>query len=319
MKFENVLLIGGNGFIGLHVASALAAQTKRITVVCRRRDHAKHLLPLPTADIVQGDIWDDEVLARALQGKDAVINLAGILQGSRGSPYGKEFRRAHVELPKRLIEFAAKAGVSRLLHMSALGVSDNKGPSMYLRSKADGESAVRQSALHWTIFRPSVVFGPGDSFLNAFARLAALVPFFPVAKAGARLQPIFVQDVAKAFVNALDNPLTFGKTYELAGPTVYTLGELVGFAAQAAGHPRPVLRLPSALGRLQAMLMEMLPGTPMLSRDNLDSLMANCTAENPPAPELGIVPTAMEPVALEYLAPVSTPSEMDRLRTRAHR
>jgi len=200
-----------------------------------------------------------------LAGRDAVINLVGILQGSRGMPYGPEFARAHVELPRRIVVRCPAHGIRRCLHMSALG-ADSKGPSMYQRSKGDGEAAVRDSGLDWTIFQPSVIFGPEDRFLNTFAMLASIAPVLPIANAEARFQPIWVGEVADAFVNALDESRTIHRTYELAGPKIYALRELVQFAANASGHRRPVIGLPGALARAQAMLMELAPGEPLLSR-----------------------------------------------------
>lgn len=173
---------------------------------------------------------------------------------------------------------------------------------MYLRSKAAGERIVREAReLQSTVFRPSVVFGPGDAFLNRFAALQKWLPVFPVGRAEARFQPVFVGDVASAIVNALDTPATFGRCYEIAGPEIYTLRELIRFAGQLSGHPRPVIALPDTLGRLQALVLEMLPGPKLMSRDNFDSMSIDNVASAPIAPELGVVPTPLEAVAPLYL------------------
>jgi NADH dehydrogenase len=276
---------------------------------------------LPTVEVVESDLSRDDTLDELLRGHDAVINLVGILQGSRGTPYGPEFARAHVELPRRIVAGCTRAGIRRYLHMSALG-ADPKGPSMYQRSKGDGEAAVRASSLDWTIFQPSVIFGPEDRFLNTFATLARVFPAIPIGGADVRFQPVWIGDVADAFVHALDNRHTFGQAYELVGPRIYTLRELVQFAAAASGHPRPVVALPGGAARLQARLMELSPGEPLMSRDNLDSMKVdNVASRQPyaPAPELGITPTAMEAEAPRYLGGMTVRTRLDAFRARAHR
>jgi uncharacterized protein YbjT (DUF2867 family) len=205
--------------------------------------------------------------------------------------------------------------------MSALG-ADPKGPSMYQRSKGDGEAAVRASSLDWTIFQPSVIFGPEDRFLNTFATLARFFPVLPIGGADVRFQPVWIGDVAQAFVNALGNRDTYRKTYELVGPRVYTLRELVQFAAAASGRPRPVLALPGGIAQVQARMMELAPGEPLMSRDNLDSMkIDNIASRQPhvPAPELGITPTAMEAEAPRYLSGQTVRTRLDSFRARARR
>lgn len=320
MKHKRVLVIGGSGFIGSHLVALLAAQGKRILVPTRRYMHARHLILLPTVDVVEADIHDDAVLAGLVKGQDAVINLVGILHGDRGTPYGDQFRRNHVELPKRIAQACVDHGVTRLVHMSALG-ADSNGPSMYQRSRGDGEAAVQRTygALEGsdlTIFRPSVVFGPEDHFLNLFSKLARWFPVLPIAGADSRMQPIYVGDVAQAITHALDDPRTYGKIYPLAGPQTYTLGELVSRAAAWGGHPRPVLKLPMGLGKLQAGFMEMLPGEPLMSRDNLDSLTRDNVLNEGIAPELEIHPTALEAIAPEYLAGQHPRTRFDSVRAR---
>jgi NADH dehydrogenase len=316
----NILLLGGSGFVGLHIANRLTERGDKLLVPTRRRDRAKHLILLPTCEVVEADVHDDAALDRLIAGQDAVVNLVGILHGK-----AEDFARVHAQLPRRLAAACRRQGVRRLLHMSALG-ADAAGPSMYQRSKAEGETAVRAAELDWTIFRPSVIFGPEDKFLNLFARLAFWFPVLPIGGANAKLQPVWVGDVARAFVAALDNPATIGQTYELAGPRVYTLRELVSFAARASGRPRPVLAMPDALARLQARMMELMPGEPLLSRDNLDSLKRdNLASLGPggrpykPAPELGIDPLPLEPEAALYLARMQPRTRFSAFRTRARR
>lgn len=318
---NKILVIGGAGFVGRHIVARLVDRGLRVTVPTRHRARARHLILLPTVEVVESDVNRDDALDFLLRDHDAVINLVGILQGSRGTPYGAEFARAHVELPRRIVAGCTRLGLRRYLHMSALG-ADPKGPSMYQRSKGDGEAIVRGSSLDWTIFQPSVIFGPEDRFLNTFATLARVFPAIPIGGAGVRFQPVWIGDVADAFVHAVDNRDTYRKSYELVGPRVYTLRELVQFAATASGHPRPVVALPDGAARLQARLMELAPGEPLMSRDNLDSMKVdNIASRQPfvPAPELGITPTAMEAEAPRYLGGMTVRSRLDAFRARARR
>ena len=256
----------------------------------------------------------------AIIGCDAAINLVGVLHSGRGTPYGPAFKRAHVDLPRRIVDACATAGVPRYLHMSALGAAVD-GPSMYQRSKAAGEEAARaHPEVAATIFRPSVVFGPGDNFLNMFAKLQSKLPFIPLASAEADFQPVYVGDVAAAFVSALRDPKTRHQVFQLGGPDIYTLGDLVRLAGQYSGHVRPVFELPEALGRLQATIFELLPGTPLMTTDNLDSMkvdnVLDPAIQESTAAALGIKPTALEAVAPRYL---STIDRLDQFRARAGR
>jgi NADH dehydrogenase len=322
MTHPTVLVLGGTGFIGSQIIAQLVAQGHRVIVPTRRYQRARHLAMLPTVDTAVADIHDDADLATLVRRADAVINLVGVLHSGAaegGAPYGPEFARAHVELPKRVAAACVAFGADRYLHMSALGAGAD-APSMYLRSKAAGEAAVLATGnLAVTVFRPSVVFGEGDAFLNMFARLQRWFPLLPLGGADARFQPVYVGDVAQAFVNALDNQETVGKTYELAGPRVYRLRDLVRLAGQYAGHARPVIGLPEPLARLQALLLEFAPGGPVMSRDNLDSMKRDNIASGPISPELGVTPTALEIIAPQYLATADSGSHFDQYRVRAKR
>lgn len=325
MHHSNVLVVGGSGFIGSHVVSRLAAQGRRVIVPTRNRERARPLILLPTVEVVQLARFDTASLGPWMTQADAVVNLVGILHGRAGSgrdPYGPDFGRAHVELPATLVEACRLAGVRRLVHVSALGVTDggkNSLPSRYLRSKAAGEEKVRQARdLDWTILRPSVVFGQGDAFLNLFARLHRLLPVLALAKAEARFQPVWVGDVAQAIVNVLDSPATHGKTYALAGPEVFTLRQLVTLAGTWSGRTRPVVGLPAGLGRLVAWLMEQMPGEPLMTRDNLDSMTLDNVSARPIDPDLRVTPAS-----LRALGPTLFGSETERrfgeLRSSARR
>lgn len=305
MPYRKLLILGGTGFIGSHVIAKLADTGCLATVVTRRRANAEHLLPVPVVDeVVEADVHDDAALDGLVRDKDAVINLVGILHGRRGAagePYGPDFRRAHVDLPRRVVAACAVHGVHRYLHMSALGAAGN-APSMYLRSKADGEAAAFSNpAVGATVFRPSVVFGDHDHFLNLFASLQKMLPFMLLARADARFQPVYVEDVAQAYVNALYDDRTIGKAFELVGPKVYTLRELVQLAGTFSGHRRPVIALPDTLARVQAFFLEHMPGEPLMTRDNLDSMQVDSVAQASLEEQFGITPTALEAVAPYYL------------------
>ena len=208
MRDLKVVVFGGTGFIGSHLVARLVQEGIAVTVATRRASNAQHLIFLPRVTIVEADIHDNAALAKLVAGNDAAINLVGVLHSDRGAPYGKQFKRAHVDLPGRIVDACAVAGVPRYLHMSALGAAVD-GPSMYQRSKAAGEAAARaHPEVAATIFRPSVVFGPGDNFMNMFAKLQAKLPFMPLASADADFQPVYVGDVAEAFVHALRDPKT---------------------------------------------------------------------------------------------------------------
>jgi uncharacterized protein YbjT (DUF2867 family) len=303
MEHSSVLVAGGSGFIGCHVVHHLARIGRRVIVPTRRIERAKHLQILPTVEVVLADLFDEAQLRGLVREVDAVINLVGILHSrppAGSAPYGADFSHVHVELPKRLASACAAEGVHRFIHISALG-ADQNAPSMYLRSKAAGEAAaLSQSSVATTIFRPSVVFGEQDHFLNLFASLQKRLPVMPLACPDAKFQPVYVEDVARAIVQALDDRRTAGKVIELTGPKVYTLRELVELAGRYAGHPRPVIGLSDGMGRLQAWMMEHLPGKILMSRDNLDSMKVDNVASQPPYPGLHVTP--LEAVAPRYLS-----------------
>lgn len=316
MNNRNILLLGGTGFVGRSVCEQLVERSgggsAQVLVPSRRPAHAKHLMPLPTLRVVRADVHDEAQLAALLRGCDAVINLVAILHGSAA-----QFERAHVELPRKLARACPVAGVHRVVHVSALGVGP-AAPSRYLRSKTAGEAVLAAAGLDLTILRPSVIFGEHDRFLNLFAKLQAMFPVLPLAGAQARFQPVWVHDVAAAIVRCLDDATTIGRVFECTGPQVYTLKELVQAAGRWSGHARPVIGLPDALGRAQALVMEWLPGAPLMSRDNLDSMRVPNVASGrlPGLPALGITPATLDSVAPDYLAPERGPARLNRWRVR---
>jgi NADH dehydrogenase len=249
--------------------------------------------------VVEADVYDPEVLAALMAGQDAVISLVGILKGGEGNPYGKGFARAHVDLPRKIAAAAKAAGVRRVLHVSALKAAVD-APSGYLRSKASGEGVLINAGLDLTLFRPSVIFGRGDSFLSLFARLARIAPLIPLAGAEARFQPVWVEDVAAAVADSLQRSESIGASYELCGPRQYSLRELVSYAAAVAGHPRLVVGLPDAVAWLQAWAMEFIPNAP-LARDNLRSMRVASVCEGDCVLPFGRRATALETIAPSYL------------------
>lgn len=314
---KRICVLGGSGFIGRHIVEHLVGEGHFVTVPTRRRERVKHLYLLPTVDIVEADIHDPATLSRVLAHCDAVINLVGILQSRPGQPYGPDFARVHVELPQRVVAACAEVGVPRLLHMSALKAASD-APSEYLRSKAEGEAAVigARGRVTATIFRPSVVFGPEDAFLNVFARLQKVLPVVFLACPDARFQPVYVEDVARAFVASLDFDESFDKAYDLVGPKTYTLRELVEYAGKVSGHSRPIVGLGKRLSWCQARVMEMLPGK-LMSRDNVRSMrLANVSDAKFP---FGIQPTPLEAVAPAYLKGIYARSRFSAFRYRAGR
>lgn len=300
MNIKKVLLLGGSGFIGASVAEQLSSRGFFVTVPTRLRERAKHLLILPTIDVVEADVHNPESLLALVREHDAVINLIGILHG--------DFEREHAEFPKLVAETCVKANVPRLLHMSAL-TADVNAPSKYLQSRGRGEAnvlAIAQShpALKVTVFQPSVVFGEHDKFLNMFADLVQKFPVIPLGSANAQFQPVWVEDVARAIAQSLNHAETFGKTYRLVGPRVYTLRELIEFVITVTGKRRIVIGLGSALSMLQATVFEFLPGK-LITRDNLRSMSLPNVSPTPFPPIFGTA-SDMEAVVSTYLRDQNT-------------
>ncbi|MBW8845928.1 MAG: complex I NDUFA9 subunit family protein [Burkholderiales bacterium] len=313
----SVLILGGSGFVGRALCEQLTRRLGadvRITVPTRRLPHAQVVQSLPGVTVVQADVFRD--LPTLLPGHDAVVNLIAILQGSTAA-----FEHVHVELPRRIAAAMSATGVRRLVQVSALGVAEH-APSRYLRSKAAGEAvlqvATQTGGLELTIVRPSLVFGDGDRSVNLFARLQRLFPLMPLGGADAKLQPVWVQDLARAIVETLRRREAIGQTYEIAGPRVLTLAELVRLAGRVAGCERTVLPLPHAVAALQALAVECLPGEPVLSRDNLASLSVPNVASGalPGLAVLGIRPAALEAVLPTYLAADAGVARLDAWRAR---
>lgn len=309
MSNATIIVLGGSGFVGRHVVSRLVAAGNRVVAPTRSRERARHLILLPTVDVVECDVHDPATLADLVRGASAAINLVGILNETR--PDG--FERVHVELPRKLIAACRDAGVARLLHMSALN-ADPQGPSRYLRSKGEAEALVAASGLQWTIFQPSIIVGREDSFLNLFAKLQRLLPVIALACADARFQPVAVDDVATAYLRALADDATHGQRYPLCGPKTYTLRQLVTYVGELTGYRRPIVALGPGLAKLQAAVLERLPGK-LMSRDNLASMQRDNVCDCPFPARLGGPPIALEAIAPTYLAAAATRTRYGRMRS----
>lgn len=297
---KQILMIGGAGFVGQALASEFAKRHQRVLIPTRQKKGLDNLKTNPFVQLQQVSDYSDETLEKCMRslGPDGVvINLAGILHDRQGKPYGPGFRATHVDLTQRIVKAMHQVGLKRYLHMSALGASSN-GPSMYSRSKGDAEQIVRDSGLEWTIFRPSVIFGADDQFINLFGRLQKFAPIMPLAGASVRFQPVAVQDVAKVFVKSIEMPQTINQTYDLGGPKIYTLADLVRLAGIKFGHQRMVIPLPNWAGYLQAWALEFAPGPTLMSRDNLASMkkdnILQKSTDNCLEKVFGVSPTSLE-------------------------
>jgi NADH dehydrogenase len=313
MNEGSILVLGGTGFVGRHVVDRLVAAGYKVVVPTRRLDKALSLQVLPTVSIVPADVNRADALTRLAASSAAVVNLVGILNETRRIT----FQKAHVDFARAVTTACQLAGVRRLVQMSALN-ADPDGPSRYLRSKAEAEAIVAASGLDWTIFRPSVIFGREDRFLNLFATLLRYVPVIALANPDARFQPVYVGDVAHCVVDALPRPSTYGRTYPLCGPNVYTLRELVRYAGAVTGKTRPIVGLGPTLSAIQASVLEHLPGS-LLTRDNLASMKKDSTCDGESVRAFGVVPQALENVVPSYLGFNAIRSRYSALRVRGAR
>ena len=295
-----ITVLGGTGFVGTRLVAALAAAGHRVRIPSRDPRAGRHLAVLPAVECTRVDVYQTEALRQFIAGSDVVVNLIGILNEKGFS--GRGFELAHAELTRKVVAACLETRVTRYLHMSALG-ADEAGPSHYLRTKGTAERHVRSSpaTLDWTIFRPSVIFGAGDSVLNRFAALLRLTGgVMPLARAGARFAPVWIDDVVAAFARALQGGPTSRQSFDLCGPQVMTLAELVQYTGELIGTRAWVLPLPDVLGRLQAQIMDFVPGKP-LSSDNFRSLTVDNVCRDAGFARLGIAPTALQSIAPTYL------------------
>lgn len=315
MRSKRIVVIGGAGFVGSSIVSKLDEAGYQVKVLTRHRERAKHLILLPNVQVVSCNVNDDGALTAALSECDAVINLVGILHETKNST----FESVHHQLPRRIAKVCSQLGIKRLLHMSALQ-AEHHAPSEYLRSKAQGESALSayQQPMNITIFRPSVIFGRADQFLNLFAKLIQYLPVIFLAKPDAKFQPIWVEDVAAIFVNSLNNDDTYGKSYALVGPDVYSLQALVEKVMQALHKERPIIGLGNRLSYLQAWMMEWLP-IKLMSRDNVRSMEVDSVASGGMAKEIQLPLTSLDAVIPTYIQNKTPRAAYDQYRAAAGR
>lgn len=315
MQLKEVCVLGGSGFVGSAIVAKLDTAGYCVKVLTRNRERAKHLILLPNVKVVEYDVMDYQALNAELRGSDAVINLIGILHQGRHT----SFNSVHHQLPAQLAKICADLNIKRLLHMSSLGAAAD-APSQYLRSKAAGESALLafKDKLNITIFRPSIIFGRCDSFINLFAKLIRLLPVMVLVKPEAQFQPVWVEDVATCFVTSLENRDTYHQVYELAGPKVYSFRQLVKTIMAMLRIQRPIIGLSDRLSYVQAYLMEWLPG-PLMSRDNVRSMQVPSVSHAAFPAVFGISPTALEAIAPEYLVNSTPRGAYDRFRSAAAR
>jgi uncharacterized protein YbjT (DUF2867 family) len=301
MRSHRTAVLGGSGFIGRYIVKRLAARGDVVPVGCRNAEEAKFLKPMGDVGQVEPlniTINNEERLPAFLAGSSAVVNCVGILRES-GT---QTFERVHHLGPALLARSAREAGVDRFMHISAIG-ADPRSSSAYARTKAAGETAVRDAFPTATILRPSVVFGPEDQFFNRFATMAMLTPMLPLIGGGeTRFQPVYVGDVAEAVMRCLEDPATAGRTYELGGPKIYSLRELFELLLHEIRRRRSFVNLPFELAALQAKFMSILPNPPLtpdqvelLKRDNIVSPGALTLSS------LGIAPTVVEAILPTYL------------------
>lgn len=304
-----IVTIGGSGFLGHHVALSLADHGHVNTVLTRQPAQRGPLRLVPGVTLARADVHDADTLARQLEGADAVVSMAGILN-EKGRD-GAGFRRVHVELVDGIVKACQATGVQRVLHVSALGAG--QGESHYQRSKGEAEAMLANSGLDVTVFQPSVIFGIGDGFFNRFAALLRLAPVLPLACPGSRLQPVWARDVGAAMALALERPGAIGATWELGGPQVYTLRELVEWTARALGLRRWIVGLPDGVSRLQAAVMDFVPGKPF-STDNYRSLQVDNVTRDNMLPRLGIRPASIDAVVPDYLVNSARQRRLRRVR-----
>jgi len=299
MKRKTACILGGSGFVGQHLIRHMTKAGWHCLVPSRRPHRHREMKLIPHATLREVGALDAPTLEACFDGCDTVVNLIGILNEDRAT----SFAQVHVELVRRIVDAARQAGVPRLLHMSALHAHAERGRSAYLRSKGAGENIAHAAeGLAVTSFRPSVIFGRGDSFFNRFATLLDMAPgVFPLACPDARFAPIWVGDVAEAMTRSLEDPATIGRRFDLCGPRNFTLEELVTYTAGRIGRRVLLAGLNDWASRTQARLFELIPGKPF-TRDNYLSMQTpSICDEHNGLLELGIHPTDIETVVPTYL------------------
>lgn len=315
MQHTRIALIGGSGFVGRHLTHKLNKYGYQCRVITRHKHRHQDLQV--SAKLYQLDPFSLDDLAPALQGCDAAVNLVGILNKTKN----QGFRKVHVELTETIVEACHRAGIKRLLHMSALQADQATGSSLYLRTKGEAENRAHtlgQPDIAVTSFRPSVIFGPDDSFLNRFAQLLKIPGPMPLACPNARFAPVYIDDVVEAFIRALEDKASYGKRYDLCGPDEFTLQEIVQFVAKAAGIHKRIIPLSDWASRMQAQILQFLPGKPF-TPDNYLSLKSASVCSRNGLEALGITPAPMQTTATRYFTKANKTEAMNTHRLQSRR
>ncbi|MEZ5673064.1 MAG: complex I NDUFA9 subunit family protein [Thiotrichaceae bacterium] len=314
---RKICVLGGTGFVGRHLVHRLVEQDWQVTVLTRELNRCCPLSVLPTVKLVAvKNLYDQQELNQHLADHDVVVNLVAILN-EKGRD-GRGFEKVHVALVKKVVEACQVNKIKRLLHVSALN-ADVQGTSHYLRTKGEAEALLQAATgLQVTCFRPSVIFGEDDEFFNRFIRLLRLTYVFPLACPSAKFAPVWVDDVVNAMINSIGNSVHYGKIYNLCGPKVYTLQQLVEYAAKLAKLPRYVMPLGGRLSYLQAAVFERVPSKP-LSLDNYHSLQVDSVCSENHLTRLGVTPHALESIMPRYFTPTTPHTHYHRYRAQARR
>jgi len=309
-----VTLLGGSGFVGSELTARLAQQFDEVVILTRRAQRLRSIRVMPNVSAIEVNVHDAAALTEALSGSDVVINLIGILNES-GDAKKNSFESAHATLTSTVLDACNKAGVNRYLHISALHADAENGSSDYLKSKGLAENHIKgSSGIDWTIFRPSVIFGKGDSFFNRFANLLQAMPLFPLAVPESRMAPVYLGDVCDAMIDAINDSSTVGETIELVGPEEYTLRELVQYTCDVAGFDSKIIGLPDWAARLQARVMEWVPGKPF-TRDNYRSLQTDSVGSPGTQPQA----TSIDAVVPRYIGKNDWAGQLQKRRAGARR
>ncbi len=310
-------VLGGSGFVGQHLVRALAEAGYQVRVLARHRERCRELLVLPRVSVIDSDIMSLSNLHQHLAGCSAVINLVAVLNENKKG----DFQRLHVELPRMIIDACVANKIDRIIHISALNAYAGKAPSRYLTSKGEGEDTMHMAAdegINVTSLRPSVIFGPGDHLFNRFASLLKFILHLPLACPNARFAPVYVGDVVDVIIKSLNEKATFGQRYDLCGPRVYTLQQLVEFTIKTLGIKRKVIPLGNGISKLQARIMGLLPGKP-LTYDNYLSMQVDSISKTPFPERFGITPQSIEAIVPRYLLNKHQRGQFNRFRLYAGR
>jgi uncharacterized protein YbjT (DUF2867 family) len=286
---HSIVILGGTGFVGSHLVPRLVRAGHEVTLLSRNREKRRDSGVIPDVHVRTTDVYDRRALEQHFASADTVINLVGIL-----TPHGRDtFQRVHVDLTASVIDACRNAGVRHLHQMSSLKAG--QGESQYLKSRGAAEALVKASGLDWTIYEPSVIFGRGDGLVTRFAKLLRLAPVLPLARPHAKMAPVFVGDVAEAIARCVDNrDISSARVFELYGPEVLELKQIVTQIRDVAGYKRTVLGLPDSLGRLQAQVAQLVPGKPF-TVDNFLSLKVDSVGKVDGLAALGINSAAFTP------------------------